>query len=206
MTGLLLKDFYTTAKYCRSFLFIVLVFLAVSFFSGDSANTFFTFYPIILSSMIPASLLAYDDAEKWTIYSQTLPCTRAQLVSCKYITGLLSNLTVLLIMGIRFTVFSPGEGDYLSLLTAALIIGITAQAVILPFLFKFGAQKGRIIYISVIMLFCIGCSSLSLLKEIPELSPGIGASQTMFVIASAAILLYAASWLLSIAFYKKRQL
>ena len=43
MKGLLLKDLYMAAKYCRAFLLIVVVFLAVSFFGDD--NIFFVVYP-----------------------------------------------------------------------------------------------------------------------------------------------------------------
>lgn len=87
MKGLLLKDFYMTAKYCRSFLLIVVVFLAVSFFGKD--NVFFILYPVLISSMIPVTLMSYDEHDKWNVYSLTLPYTRGQLVSAKYLTGLI---------------------------------------------------------------------------------------------------------------------
>ena len=35
MKGLLLKDWYMMKKYCRAYLFIAVVFIAVSLFSND---------------------------------------------------------------------------------------------------------------------------------------------------------------------------
>ena len=86
MKGLLLKDFYLSWRYCRAFLVIVAVFLAVSF-TGDD-NIFFLIYPIMIASVIPMTLVSYDEHDKWTAYSGTLPYTRAQLVSTKYLVGM----------------------------------------------------------------------------------------------------------------------
>ena len=81
MKGLLLKDLYMSAKYCRAFIAIVIIFLAVSFW-GDG-NAFFIIYPVLLAGIIPTSLISYDERHKWDKYSGTLPYSRAQLVSAK---------------------------------------------------------------------------------------------------------------------------
>ena len=98
MSGLLKKDFYMACKYCRSYLLIVVVFLAVSLFGND--NAFMVFYPCLLAGMVPVNLLAYDENSKWHIYSGSLPCTRGQLVSVKYLVGLITQLSVLVLTGI----------------------------------------------------------------------------------------------------------
>ena len=64
MKGLLLKDFYLISKYCRAFLFIMAVFIGVSFLG--EGNLFFAFYPCIISGMLPMTLIAYDEQKrKW---------------------------------------------------------------------------------------------------------------------------------------------
>ena len=45
MKGLLLKDLYMVKKYCRSYLLIAILFLALSLMSDE--NMFFVFYPFI---------------------------------------------------------------------------------------------------------------------------------------------------------------
>ena len=81
MKGLLLKDLYMMRKYCRSYLLIAVVFIALSFASNQ--NLFFVFYPCLLCGMIPVNLLGYDERSRWLQYSGTMPYTRAQIVSCK---------------------------------------------------------------------------------------------------------------------------
>ena len=76
MKGLLLKDVYMAAKYCRSYLLITLIFLTVSFFG--SQNTFFLFYPCLLCGMIPVNLLAYDERSRFLSYTGVRPITRTQ--------------------------------------------------------------------------------------------------------------------------------
>ena len=52
MKGLILKDLYMTQKYFRNYLFILLLFLALSFGSGE--NLFVVFYPGLICAMLPA--------------------------------------------------------------------------------------------------------------------------------------------------------
>ena len=74
MKGLLLKDLYMSEKYCRAFLLIVVIFFGMSLMSGSSF--FLLAYPCILVGLIPASLVSYDERERWDVYSGTLPCSR----------------------------------------------------------------------------------------------------------------------------------
>ena len=55
MKGLLLKDFYMAAKYCKAVLLLVIVFLAASFLGEE--NIFFAVYPSIWYENCPLSIL-----------------------------------------------------------------------------------------------------------------------------------------------------
>ena len=63
MRGLLLKDIYMAAKYCRAYLLLAVVFIPVSFASSE--NLFMIFYPCLLCGMIPVNLLGYDERSRW---------------------------------------------------------------------------------------------------------------------------------------------
>ena len=89
MRGLLRKDFYLLWSYCRLMPLFLLAFIIFSAFSSDGQSPFFIYYPCILSSTLPVNLLAYDDAEHWLTYCDTLPVTRRQYVSGKYIMSLI---------------------------------------------------------------------------------------------------------------------
>lgn len=209
MKGLILKDLYLTLKYCRAFLVIVVVFIGVSFFDDDSTflSTFSIFYPCIIAGMIPSTLYSYDEREKWCTYSATLPVSKAQFVSSKYIIGLFSAITIIILTAIvqafkmLNTTFIPM--DYLSIIAFIIAVCLVAPSVFMPFMFKFGAEKGRIIYYVVIGAACA-------LFAIFSVNQGtIFILDNIFVISAICIgaaVIYIASWLLSISFYKKREI
>lgn len=207
MKGLLLKDFYMTIKYGKTLFLVVLVFLAISCF--DDGGSFFLVYPMILAGVLPMSLISLDEREKWVQYSGTLPYTRAQLVSSKYIIGLLLGIGAF-ILSMATTAGRMWMNGYFSLLefgtiaSLLLVLGLLPPTVLLPFVFKFGAEKGRIMFYVVI----------GLATAIGTLLAGFGFQMQMqtnefailFVMCTVAVLLYLGSWCFSVAFYKKREL
>lgn len=207
MKGLLLKDFYLSWRYCRAFLVIVAVFLAVSF-TGDD-NIFFLIYPIMIASVIPMTLVSYDEHDKWTAYSGTLPYTRAQLVSTKYLVGMCFGSVAFLISMAATTVrMILGGGFVLEQFalvgTALLVLGCLGPALILPYVFKYGAEKGRMAFYITIGLFTAAATVLAGMGfQIQGLSSGLW---PLAAVAGVSILLYALSWWLSIRFYQKREL
>lgn len=207
MKGLLLKDFYLSWRYCRAFLVIVAVFLAVSF-TGDD-NIFFLIYPIMIASVIPMTLVSYDEHDKWTAYSGTLPYTRAQLVSTKYLVGMCFGSVAFLISMAATTVrMMLGGGFVLEQFavvgTALLVLGCLGPALILPYVFKYGAEKGRIaFYITVGVFSGVAAVLAGMGFQIQTVAHGLW---PLAVVAGVALALYALSWWLSIRFYQKREL
>ncbi len=207
MKGLLLKEFYMTAKYCRPFLLIVIVFLAVSFFGDD--NIFFILYPVLISSMIPVTLMSYDEHDKWTLYSATLPYTRSQLVSSKYLIGLIFGAAAYVI-SIAATIVRMQLNGYFSLdsllgmAVILLALGMLAPTLLLPLVFKFGTEKGRIAFYVMIGLMTAGgtiAAGLGLQFALP-----VGGVWILAAVVLIIVLLYVLSWRLSIVFYRKREL
>ena len=204
MKGLLVKDFYLICKYCRAFILIIAVFVAVSFV-GDG-NMFFTFYPCIISGLLPMTLIAYDERDKWDMYAGGLPYTKTQLVSGKYVIGLSMSILVLAVIAIAeaFRMYNTQAfvlSAYLFLLLTLFSISLLAPALMLPFVFKFGAEKGRIIYYVIIALACVG----STVFVRTDVASNAGFS-SIYAVCAASILLYAVSWILSVYLYKKREI
>ena len=157
MKGLLLKDWYMMRKYCRSYLFIAVGFLILSFM--DKSNMFFVFYPCLFCGMVPVNLLAYDERSRWLTYSGTLPYTRAQIVSGKYLIGLFTQTAMLLLTGIAQGIRMGMDGGYrvtdvLVILLLLLIASTVTSSVTLPFMFKLGVERGRAAYYVMIGLIC----------------------------------------------------
>jgi hypothetical protein len=96
--GLLLKDWYMIKQYCKIYLVITVLFGAASVVNDE--NLFFVFYPCVLGGMIPVNLLGYDERSHWDRYSGTLPYTKKQIVSAKYLIGLFVQIAMLLVTGV----------------------------------------------------------------------------------------------------------
>ena len=208
MKGLLLKDWYMMKKYCRAYLVIAVVFIAVSLVNTD--NMFFLFYPCMFCGMIPDNLLAYDERSRWMQYSGTLPYTRAQIVSAKYLIGLLTQVVILVLTGIAQGVKMTVSGtfvfsDFLVLMLLLLTVSTLTSSISLPFFFKLGVEKGRTAYYAMIGFVCgasVLASSLLNAQTEMEIQPNL----LLVVLPLIGICVYALSWYLSIVFYKKREL
>lgn len=200
MKALLLKEFYVASRTCRSFLFVIVAFFALSFF-GRSSQYFFL-YPLMMVGMIPVTLLSYDERDSWDKYSLTLPCTRAQLVSAKYLIGLIFGGVVFLLVELLLLIglSMGGNFDFLSMSSALLLLGLLGPSLLMPFSFKFGSEKGRLAYYFVI----------ALIFAVVAILAGMGfyvyLEHFSWLVIAAAILLYLCSWRLSILFYEKREL
>ena len=202
MKALLLKDFYMAKKYCKSYILLLAVFLALSVMDGN--NMFFIFYPCVLCGILPVNLLSYDEKSKWQLYCETMPYTKAQIVSSKFLMGLFAQLLVLLIVGMTHATHMMISNsfileDYIVLLSLIFVISTITCSTILPFIFKFGVEKGRIAYYALI----------GLVSAASGIATGLLRSQTMDLIQFDTILpigIYALSWYLSIVFYRKREI
>lgn len=210
MKGLLLKDFYMACKYCRAYLLIVLVFaLAAPFTYGN--NLFMLFYPCILASMVPVNLLAYEAQCKWEPFAGTLPYSRCQLVSGKYLTGLISAGLVLVLSGIAQIVGMLAQGgfqagEFFSLMAALALTACVVPAITLPLIFQFGVEKGRIVYLVMVGLFCGISAFASIALPDDVFAQAASFAPAMPLAFLAAVGLYALSWFLSTRFYGKREL
>ncbi|MCH5200899.1 MAG: ABC-2 transporter permease [Oscillospiraceae bacterium] len=199
MNGLLIKDFYMLMKYCRIYLFITVVFIGISLVNEN--NTFFMYYPCLLASILPVSLYAFDEKEKWCNYCGTLPVSKSQYVFAKYIFGLIIVVIAALLVTVAQALkMEPIRfNDCISIAAELLLVGLLPPSVILPFIFIFGAEKGRIAYfvaIALVVAATMGTEQISL--------PEGGIFSLPFALLLAFVL-YLFSGLLSSFFYQKRE-
>ncbi len=203
MKGLLTKDFYMTLKYCKFLFLIDIVFIAVSFISND--NVIFMMFPILFSGVIPITLLSMDERSGWTVYSGTLPYSGAQIISAKYIAGpligMISSAVILGLMILRMSLLGETNiSEALISVGAVFVASLLLPALCLPFCFRFGTEKGRIVYFIVIFLLTVAVGGLTNDGSVPENVNGL----VPMIIPAAIALLYAVSWVISIALYKRK--
>lgn len=208
MKGLLLKDWYMVKTYCRAYLLIAVAFIALSFLSDN--NMFFVFYPCLLCGMIPVNLLAYDERSRWTQYSGTLPYTKKQIVSGKYLIGLFAQLAILMATGVGQVVKMSVAGNFVFgnfavLMLLLLIVSTLSSSICLPFVFKLGVEKGRTAYYIMIGFVC-GASVLASSILRGQLMSEIQPNLILALVAVVGICVYILSWYLSIVFFRKREI
>ena len=207
MKGLLLKDWYMMKKYCRYYLFVSIGFIILSMIS--SGNMFFVFYPCLLCGMISVNLLGYDERSRWTEYVGTLPYTKTQIVSAKYLIGLFTQIAMLIVICAAQGVKMGIEGtfvmkEFLVFMMLLLVMASVASSLTLPFIFKYGVEKGRGAYYVMIGVVCAGSIiATTIFKEGLQNEIQLNAVLPFACIVGVAI--YVLSWCLSIMFYKKRE-
>lgn len=205
MKGLLRKDLYLSWATCRTFLLLMLIFVGVG--AVNEEDSFFVIYPMIIGMMLPVSLLSYDERSHWNRACDAMPCTRAQVVSAKYLLTLTAVLGVLLLTmltrGIRLA--PQGRlGELWRLIPRLLPIGLLGPSLLLPVVFRMGVEKGRLFYFVLVGVICVLGMMMGTAPAAEPLAQLRQLSGPSLVLASA--LVYAASWLLSIRLYRTREL
>ena len=204
MKGLLRKDFYLLASYCKSFLLISAVFIGL--FVVEPSNFFFLLMLCIMLGMLPTTLLSYDERERWNVYSQVFPITRGQYVSVKYLIGLLCSVLVALVVAaiclIRFE-----AGALLPLLCISLACSLIPAALLLPLSFRFGTEKARYLYLAFIALAAFAGAFLITGGEGAAAASALDPAAVTWMVpllGAGGAALYGLSWLLSIWIYQRR--
>lgn len=138
-----------------------------------------------------------------------LPFTKAQIVSAKYLIGIIVQIAVMLIISITQFVKMQMENtfdanSFFTVIITLFIMSCASVATTLPFIFKYGSKKGRISYYTMIGAICAGSVILPMIFD-----DIVWISETNFsgtLICVIGVLLYVISWYLSIKFYKKREI
>lgn len=196
-------------KYCRSYLLITVAFLAASFFNTD--NLFFLFYPCILCGMIPINLLSYDERSGWLRFSGTLPYKKSQIVISKYLIGLFVALAELILTGAAHALKMRISGtfswqEYLITMLLVFVVSTLVCPINMPLMFRYGTEKGRILYLVMIGVLCALSVLLpSLIEVFGHIRvPTLRIAAPLILLVAATV--YALSLYLSVQFFKNREI
>ncbi len=215
MKGLLLKDFYMITKYCKSIFIIVAVFMLAGV--SNPTSYFYTIYPVIVASIIPMTIMSYDERFKWNLYCDCMPFSRKKAVASKYILMLLIISITIILISITQVISQIKNStfeltSYITLITSSFSMTIIAQSFILPIIFKLGVEKGRIAYFIIIGIMCGGgIAAYTIFNEETTIKLNIISNISSYITSPIIILLVSAilfvcSFLLSARFYKNREL
>lgn len=202
MKGLLRKDLYMLWYYCRSFLLMIALFAVLALM--DTSNSFYTVYPVMLGSVLPVSVISYEERCGWTGYCQTMPLSRKLVVVEKYVFSALCALSMLTVVAIvQFIVFSREISflwpRYRNMMTSLFAFAFIGPSIILPLIFKLGTEKGRIAY-----YFVVGAACAIAFMFNDRQFPVIPLPE--FLLPILVLGIFAGSCILSVRFYQKREL
>ena len=214
MTGLILKDFLILRKTLRTYLLFVVVYLALAG-SGVWSPEFVSGFVMILTAMLPMNVFSYDKQAKWDTYGLALPVGRTKTVAARYICSLLLCLaSVVLVTAAGLVMYAAGRlenpGEYLITGAVCGLIAVLMNAVMLPFLYKFGPDRARVmalgsmgVIIAAGALILVPLGGAEWLESLGELTPAMVAAVPV-IAALAGLALLAVSFLLSRHFYGQK--
>lgn len=214
MIGLVKKDLLCIRKSAVSFVWVAVIYIILTIAGIWDVNVLAAFFAMIIS-MLPYTIFALDHASKWDIYAITFPLSRRKIVLSRYLTLLVVLVFAFLIAGIT-GIFSMIQGvDIIVSLLSAFVVQIYAvifNSLMLPLLYRFGAERARIVFFGVFG----GIVLLTLLAY--YLLGGVSTLEALFVALShippgvliiGAVLLCAAvlfgSYRVSVFFYEQKE-
>ena len=206
MKGLIIKDLCVIKNQMRSLLLILVFFVFISIINKDATFTLFLvpFYMI----MILITTFSYDEFNKWECYCNSLPLSRKEIVKAKY---LLFNATslIVLVLGILASIIVPNfienttfESIYASIIGVAFGICLVISLLI-PFYYKFGSQKGRIMLfltITILALIIGIITSLDIFNNV-ELMNIINSLNNLSLVMFTLLLIIVTVIIMTISYY-----
>lgn len=202
MTGLILKDLLNLKKQAKTYLILVIFYLAIGITSKSSAM--FSSMMAIVAAMMPITAMSYDERSKWDRYALTMPLSRKSMVVSKYILGLIF-LIIAFLLSMLLNLFLNNillEESILTNLTN-ISIGMMIMSIIFPIIFKFGVEKGRIY----MMLVLFAPTVLILLaSNLGFTMPSEATIKSLFYIwPIISVAIFIISILISLYIYRKKE-
>ena len=213
MKGLLIKDFKLLKGQKNFFMTITAISIIMIIVSPGTS------FPIGLLGFVGAlfslSSISYDEFDNGNAFLFSLPITRKDYVLEKYIFGLISGIMFLL-LGTVISLVVIGitkTGSFNEIFLTAGSLFPTILSIMLPFILKFGGEKGRIAIIGVMgFIFVIGLLLIKtteylgidlyvLINKLPKFEPLVYI--ILFLLLSVVIL--GISYLISLTILKKKE-
>lgn len=213
MKGLLLKEWYSIIGMSNFKVLLIFALSALILGMTDTMSFMLIFLPF-LAGMLPRTVLMYDENSKWSQFSLAMPYSRRAIVSAKYLATLILCTACAVFSAAVYTVSALVKGilstEYLMMiLLAGIAGGILIPAFALPIDLKYGTAKGKVFSLIYAGLFACGSGALMDLQKLDMTALTVKAAALMKSLplagAAAALLLFAASWMLAVRFYEKRE-
>ena len=171
MKGLMIKDMKLIAGQKRFYIIIILIGIMSVVTGMDPA--FFVGYITFLFTMLAITTLTYDEHENGMQFLLTLPVTARTYVKEKYIFSIAASALAAAIGTVFYLIVSLGMGNANGATVSEIILVCTGEfmavlfvlALTLPLIIYFGAEKGRMVLISIIVLLTLIAALAKMIVE-----------------------------------------
>jgi hypothetical protein len=206
--GLIIKDFLVLKKTGRVFLMLLGLYLVMSIFMNTDMGTLMVF----ICGMLSISTFAYDEQAKWDGYALTMPISKRDLVRAKYVLAIILSF-IGAVAGVVLSAASNLDApfiDWSGILIAsgiALCASYLFNSLALPLLYKFGAEKSRVILLACYAVPLIGVSLV--MNELEKSSGTLLRIQSLLDLGAillpfVTIAILFVSYLISLRIYEKK--
>lgn len=153
MKAMLYADWMNLRRSMKAILIVVAV-IAVASLTWENNASFVSFILVMLSLMVPATLMSSDRAYGWDKLSLSLPISRKDVVSSKFVLCLLVNLVTFL-LGTAYIAsmdifYGNAMAENMLGLLACEAVGLALTGIDMALILRFGPDRGRYFLIGVV--------------------------------------------------------
>lgn len=207
MKGLIIKDILVLRKSLGTIVAMLPFYIFIAYISGDPS--ILTGMIVLVATMASITSISYDDFAKWDNYALATPISRKKMVISKYILSLLlSTLGLLVSTIIAYIIISlkgkMSVGELLSVSYVVYLIAILFSSILLPFIYKYGVEKSRLMMGTIIAVpMVIGYILVNMGVGLPNKNQFMTFLKVSPIIAIISIILSAS---ISYCIYKKKDI
>lgn len=151
MKAILRSDFYRIRSFAKTWLAVLAMLLVLGVMNNNLF--FFSFYPTFFALMLPFTLASLDETSMWQNHLLSMPLTRGRLIAGRYVTIAVFITLMSLVSFIAMLIFpSEGLADCIQITLVYATAGFALAAVILPIIYKLGAQKARYAILPLVLI------------------------------------------------------
>lgn len=148
MKGLILNDLLSIRRMLKTLAGIFLIFMVAWAVGGQPATG--AMMLCIMGASYILNLFSYDEFYHWEKYLRVLPVSTKQVVLSRYATfGIMASATAV-ISTVYLLVLNTPMQEILSVLLMTVVLNVYFAAVMIPVAYKWGIQKGRLIFMLVL--------------------------------------------------------
>lgn len=209
MKGLIVSDIYALKKQVMISGAVALIYLIVGVANGNTATM--SIFLILFATMLPVTAFTYNEQCHWDVYANTLPVRRFEFVGAKFVLSF-GFMLVAVILSAGSVILSnrilgnPLFQDTMWPLMAG-CVGLVYSAIFMVLIFKFGAERSRMIMMLSFLVPFVIVLILEKSDSMPQLSQmQVSIEMIAGLVALAAVVIYVIGFFLARGIYKKKEL